>query len=385
MSIPGSFPLEATTDSDSDVEVIPASAFQDNGRRSVSQLNTPQRGMNPFNSASLAERARQTALHRMKNPHLQYGASHNPHGVSLPPPAIMGMQQYGGHFPSYSPYSQPAGIAGAHRYQNGALRADPLQAMIDRTTNMDWTKDPYGHPFSERMEELGDYIGDPRKTDQEIRDLLEHIRPDEDIPKENREGTPDGLKYALYEHQKLALTWLKSMEDGSNKGGILADDMGLGKTISALALILSRPSDDRARKTTLIVGPVALVRQWQREIETKIRRSHSLSTFLAHGGKRVPWDILRTYDIVLTTYGTIGAEYKRKEKWDDKLKANPDMDQSQYAKNFPFIGRQSMWYRIILDEAQCIKNKGTMAAKACCQLKSKFRFCLSGTPMMNGN
>jgi len=38
------------------------------------------------------------------------------------------------------------------------------------------------------------------------------------------------------------------MEKGTNKGGILADDMGLGKTISSLALILLRPSTDRARK-----------------------------------------------------------------------------------------------------------------------------------------
>jgi SNF2 family DNA or RNA helicase len=38
------------------------------------------------------------------------------------------------------------------------------------------------------------------------------------------------------------------MEDGTNKGGILADDMGLGKTISALALILSRASTDIRKK-----------------------------------------------------------------------------------------------------------------------------------------
>lgn len=38
------------------------------------------------------------------------------------------------------------------------------------------------------------------------------------------------------------------MEEGTNKGGILADDMGLGKTISTLALMLSRPSADRLCK-----------------------------------------------------------------------------------------------------------------------------------------
>lgn len=77
---------------------------------------------------------------------------------------------------------------------------------------------------------------------------MQHISNDTEIPKENREGTPAALKYALYEHQKLALTWLKQMEEGTNKGGILADDMGLGKTISALALMQSHPSEDRNRK-----------------------------------------------------------------------------------------------------------------------------------------
>jgi len=43
------------------------------------------------------------------------------------------------------------------------------------------------------------------------------------------------------------------MEAGTNKGGILADDMGLGKTISALALMLSRPSTDPARKVCRVL------------------------------------------------------------------------------------------------------------------------------------
>jgi SNF2 family DNA or RNA helicase len=229
-----------------------------------------------------------------------------------------------------------------------------------------------------------DSYADPQKKAQEIQGLLENIRPDVEILREDREGTPDGLKYPLYEHQKLALTWLKSMEEGTNKGGILADDMGLGKTITTLALILSRPSNDKVRKTTLIVGPVALVRQWAREIETKIKHSDRLSTFLYHTGKRVTWETLRSFDIVLTTYGKLGAEHKRKEEWEAKLIADPDMDQSGVHTMFPLLSDSAKWYRVILDEAQFIKNKATRAARGACELKSMTRICLTGTPMMNG-
>lgn len=44
------------------------------------------------------------------------------------------------------------------------------------------------------------------------------------------------------------------MEEGTNKGGILADDMGLGKTISTLALIVSRPSADPSCKVRLLAN-----------------------------------------------------------------------------------------------------------------------------------
>jgi SNF2 family DNA or RNA helicase len=48
------------------------------------------------------------------------------------------------------------------------------------------------------------------------------------------------------------------MEEGTNNGGVLADDMGLGKTISALALLLSRPSTDPACKVCLYSRFVSL-------------------------------------------------------------------------------------------------------------------------------
>lgn len=125
-----------------------------------------------------------------------------------------------------------------------------LSGIINRTSNIDYVNglDGFGNPLSQRIGEyIQDAIHDTRVSDKELDDLLQNIRPDMDIPEKNRGGTPAGLKSALYAHQEVALTWMKKMEDGTNKGGILADDMGLGKTISALALMISRPSKSRPK------------------------------------------------------------------------------------------------------------------------------------------
>lgn len=116
--------------------------------------------------------------------------------------------------------------------------------MFDYSASLD----PDGNAFPDRLTNfLQDAFHDPRVTEKELDDLLQNIRPDMDIPERNRDGTPAGLKSALYPHQELALSWMKNMEAGTNKGGILADDMGLGKTISTLALMLARPATSRPK------------------------------------------------------------------------------------------------------------------------------------------
>ena len=88
--------------------------------------------------------------------------------------------------------------------------------------------DPKNRELVDRYMDRYNYLtNDPTKTSAEIKALLENIRPDEELPPENREGTPDAMTYPLLEHQKLGLAWMKTMEEGSAKGGILADDMGL--------------------------------------------------------------------------------------------------------------------------------------------------------------
>ncbi|KAL8698197.1 MAG: hypothetical protein Q9224_001959 [Gallowayella concinna] len=237
--------------------------------------------------------------------------------------------------------------------------------------------------YNDRVDYL---INDPTRTAAEIQDLLNNIRPDEELPPENREGTPEAMVYPLMEHQKLGLAWMKSMEIGSNKGGILADGMGLGKTIQAIALMVSRRSIDPNCKTTLIIAPVALLKQWEREIQSKLKkdREHQLKTYIFHGsGRQASWDDLKAFDVVLTTFGTLSNELKRKETIDRAKNTNPNWIPITKADQLPLLGDRSKWYRVIIDEAQCIKNRGTKGAIGACELQAQSRFAMSGTPMQN--
>jgi hypothetical protein len=47
---------------------------------------------------------------------------------------------------------------------------------------------------------------------------------------------------------------------------------------------------------------------------------------------------------------------------------------------FPFMGPNSMFHRVILDESQHIKNGKAQVTKAVLLIKAKYRWCLSGTP-----
>lgn len=141
------------------------------------------------------------------------------------------------------------------------------------------------------------------------------------------------------------------------------------------SIIVSSPSKKAGEtKTNLIIAPLSLLQQWEREIESRIKPEYRLSVFIFHGSNKLRnWDEMSDYDVVLTSYGTLGSQYAS-HFGNEKTGARGRF-------NSPFY--HGRFYRVILDEAHSVKSKITRASKAVCRLDSTFRWCLTGTPMQN--
>ncbi|KAL6520832.1 hypothetical protein OROGR_017401 [Orobanche gracilis] len=164
---------------------------------------------------------------------------------------------------------------------------------------------------------------------------------------------------------------------------------------------------------TLIVCPASVLRQWARELDEKITRKAKLSVLIYHGGNRTKdAAALAKYDAVLTTYAIVTNEVPKQplaEEDDDerkdgdrcglssafsmekkRKKSSANKKSKKGKKNIDMSAFDSggtlarvKWSRVVLDESQTIKNHRTQVARACCSLRAKRRWCLSGTPIQN--
>lgn len=184
------------------------------------------------------------------------------------------------------------------------------------------------------------------------------------------------------------------------RGGILADEMGMGKTIMISALIQTsrlgkaevkweevpqaksrqqridkafQPSKRRPRRlppsATLIVAPTSLLNQWAEEIG-RSNETGTVKVIIWHGSNRLDLDtVVDDGDegnvipkVVVTSYGTLASEH---------------------AKPYRSSVFEVYWLRIVLDEAHACKSRTSKTAKAVYDLRARWRWAVTGTPIVN--
>ncbi len=179
-------------------------------------------------------------------------------------------------------------------------------------------------------------------------------------------ATPSAFHGVLRPYQSRGLSWLAFL-DALGLGPCLADDMGLGKTIQLLALLVhEREQAARARDAagateigpTLLVVPMSIVANWVREAA---RFSPTLRVLVHHGSDRAAGDdfVRRALgsDLVITTYALVHRDRAL-------LELVP-------------------WFRVVLDEAQNVKNPSAKQSQAVRALEAPRRTALTGTPLEN--
>ena len=168
---------------------------------------------------------------------------------------------------------------------------------------------------------------------------------------------PKAFIGTLRPYQLKGVQWL-SFLSRLGLGACLADDMGLGKTIQMIALWLHERENEENPGPTLLVVPMSLVGNWHREIE---RFGPTLKVMIHHGlerlsGLRFVQEVAK-HDVVISTYAL----------------THRDLEHLTAIE----------WHRIVLDEAQNIKNPAAKQSVAIRSLKANQRVALTGTPVEN--
>lgn len=224
-------------------------------------------------------------------------------------------------------------------------------------------------------------------------------------PKSKAEDIPN--------HKTEALNLDDDDDNGTN--GLDKHESDDCKPIPEVSTSTRTMNKRRPAAGTLIVCPASVLRQWARELDDKVAEESKLSVLVYHGATRTkdPAELAK-YDVVVTTYSIVAIEVPKQplvdeDDFDEKNGENYGLSSAfnvnKKRKKATNVGKKGKkgrkgidsssfdcgsgplakvgWFRVILDEAQTIKNHRTQVARACCSLRAKRRWCLSGTPIQN--
>lgn len=191
------------------------------------------------------------------------------------------------------------------------------------------------------------------ERNRSFRELINNIKEVQDLDFK----VPEHLEPVMRGYQKFGFKWLKTLAS-CGFGGILADEMGLGKTLQAIAFIEGEViANKNNRKPSIVVVPSSLVYNWKNEVE---KFAPALKVLVVSGTKDEREEKRRELeeaDLVITSYPLIRR----------------DIDEY----------KEIAFRYCILDEAQQIKNPGSINAQSVKEIKAEGYFALTGTPIEN--
>jgi hypothetical protein len=207
------------------------------------------------------------------------------------------------------------------------------------------------------------------------RDVLLDVPKSPHLPKGLLEGV------VLKSHQLSGVAWLQHLSGSAPehcRGAVLADDMGLGKTLQLLAFLASAFERDPALPPALVVAPVSLLENWEKETK-KFLLPGTLSLLTAYGESlsalRVPREHI---DEQLRADGLVRF---LKPGW--RGTANVVLTTYETLRDLEFSFAAEQWSVMICDEAQRIKNPNAMVTRAAKKQNVIFKIACTGTPVEN--
>ncbi|MDE0697652.1 MAG: DEAD/DEAH box helicase [Boseongicola sp.] len=219
-----------------------------------------------------------------------------------------------------------------------------------------------GVEFSQLIKDMAEADPDTEEFvfDEVLGEVLKGLQGLESVePMDN----PAGLCGDLRAYQKTGLAWLARQERlGLNP--CLADDMGLGKTVQLIALLLherqlEEVAPDSGVQPTLLIAPTSVLSNWKKETG---KFAPKLKCHIHHGPDRVRDRAkfarsVSGLDLIVTSFNLARS---------DKETLNA-----------------VQWRRVVVDEAQNIKNPKSAQAKAIFSLPGTCRIAMTGTPIEN--
>ncbi|WFC86305.1 DEAD/DEAH box helicase [Enterobacter roggenkampii] len=185
----------------------------------------------------------------------------------------------------------------------------------------------------------------------------------------------------LREHQCKGVAWLQQLylkSPTETTGCLLADDMGLGKTLQILTFLIWHRERFPDAPPSLIVAPVSLLDNWEREVGNFFLREQ-VSILKLYGNElrekkcakeSIPFELkskgiknllqndwVGEAQIVLTTYETL--------------------------RDQEFSLARQPWSIMVCDEAQKIKNPAALITQSAKAIQAQFKVACTGTPVEN--